>query len=83
MPKMYRGHLLRAILSYLALSLFCLFAVYPITRIITIALRPSDQLLSSSLALIPAGATFGNFRILITETVPPLAPQFHCHRPGR
>ena len=55
-------------LSYLALIVFALFALYPISRIVTVALRPGDQLLSPSLALIPAGATFANFRILVTET---------------
>ena len=58
----------RAALSYVALLVFVLFALYPITRIITIALRPSDQLLSTSLAFIPAGATLNNFRVLLTET---------------
>ncbi len=55
-------------MSYLALLLFTLFALYPISRVVTIALRPGDQLLSSSLALIPRGATLANFRILIFET---------------
>lgn len=54
--------------SYLALFFFTLFALYPISRIVTIALRPRDQLLSSSLALIPPGATFANFRTLLFET---------------
>ena len=58
----------RPALSYLALIVFSVFAIYPITRIITIALRPGDQLLSSSLALIPEGATLDNFRILVTQT---------------
>jgi arabinogalactan oligomer/maltooligosaccharide transport system permease protein len=58
----------RVALSYLALILFALFALYPILQIITIALRPSDQLLSTSLVPIPKGATLDNFRILITET---------------
>jgi arabinogalactan oligomer / maltooligosaccharide transport system permease protein len=58
----------RMTLSYLALFVFTLFALYPISRIVTIALRPGDQLLSSSLALIPHGATLANFRILIFET---------------
>ena len=57
----------RFVLSY-ALIFFALFALYPVTRIVTIALRPGDQLLSTSLALIPKGATFENFRILLTET---------------
>jgi arabinogalactan oligomer / maltooligosaccharide transport system permease protein len=59
---------LRVALSYLALFAFTIFALYPITRIITIALRPGDQLLSTSLAFIPAGATLANFRILLTST---------------
>jgi arabinogalactan oligomer / maltooligosaccharide transport system permease protein len=59
---------LRVVLSYLALFAFAVFALYPITRIVTIALRPGDQLLSTSLAFIPAGANLANFRILLTET---------------
>lgn len=55
-------------LSYFALGLFTLFALYPITRIVTIALRPGDQLFSSSLALIPRGATWANFVTLVTAT---------------
>ncbi|MGI8957472.1 MAG: hypothetical protein ACR2II_11250 [Chthoniobacterales bacterium] len=47
---------------------FTAFALCPISRIVTIALRPGDQLLSSSLALIPRVATMANFRILIFET---------------
>ncbi len=60
--------LFRIGLSYFALLLFVLFALYPISRIVTIALRPGDQLLSPSLALIPAGATLANFRVLLTDT---------------
>lgn len=58
----------RMALSYFALLIFAIFALYPISQIVTIALRPSDELLSTSLALIPKGATLANFRILLTET---------------
>ncbi|MGZ5022175.1 MAG: sugar ABC transporter permease [Chthoniobacterales bacterium] len=58
----------RPALSYLALAVFVLFALYPILQIITIALRPGDQLLSTSLSPIPQGATLANFRVLLTET---------------
>ena len=51
-----------------ALIFFALFALYPVTWIVTIVVHPGDQLLSTSLALIPKGATFENFRILLTET---------------
>ncbi len=54
--------------SYLALAFFALFALYPLIQIVTIALRPGDQLLSTSLSPIPKGATLANFRILLTET---------------
>jgi arabinogalactan oligomer/maltooligosaccharide transport system permease protein len=67
-PTNGAGNFPRVALSYLALILFAIFALYPITQIITIALRPGDQLLSTSLAPIPQGATFANFRILLTET---------------
>ncbi len=60
--------LLRVAMSYALLTLFGLFALYPVVQIVTIALRPGDQLLSTSLSPIPAGATLANFRILLTET---------------
>ena len=50
-PSLSRG--VRMALSYLALFVFTAFALYPISRIVTIALRPGDQLLSSSLAGAP------------------------------
>jgi arabinogalactan oligomer / maltooligosaccharide transport system permease protein len=59
--------LLAMIGAYAVLAVFAFLAVYPITQIITISLRPSDRLLSTSLALIPEGATLGNFRTLLTE----------------
>ena len=64
----YQGSYWRLIASYSLLILFSIFALYPISQIVTIALRPSDELLSTSLALIPKGATLANFRILLTET---------------
>ena len=54
--------------SYATLALFVFIAVFPISRILTISLRPSDQLLSRSLAVIPDGATLDNYRQLLTET---------------
>src|SRR3954471_13264850 len=58
----------RFLLSYGVLAAFAVFALYPISQIVTIALRPGDELLSTSLAFIPKGATLANFRILLTET---------------
>jgi len=54
--------------AYAVLVLFAALSVYPISRILTISLRPSDQLLSRSLAVIPDGATLDNYRQLLTET---------------
>ncbi len=60
--------LLGRLASYAALVVFTLIAVYPVLRIITISLRPGDQLLSTSLELIPAGASLANFKELLFET---------------
>lgn len=54
--------------AYAAIALFAFIAVYPILYIFTISLRPGDQLLSTSLQVIPDGATFNNYRTLLTET---------------
>lgn len=56
------------IVAYGILVIFAFLAVYPISQIITISLRPSDQLLSTSLAFIPEGATLSNYRVLLAET---------------
>jgi arabinogalactan oligomer/maltooligosaccharide transport system permease protein len=54
--------------SYAVLIAFTIIAVYPVTRIITISLRPGDQLLSTSLELIPDDATLANYQELLFET---------------
>ena len=54
--------------SYAFLTFFAFLSVYPITRIITVSLRPGDRLLSTSLAFIPDGATLDNYRALLFET---------------
>ncbi len=54
--------------GYAVLTLFAIIAVFPILNIITVSLRPSDQLLQRSLALIPEGASLDNYRVLLTET---------------
>lgn len=54
--------------TYLVLGFFAFLSIYPVTRIITISLRPGDQLLSTSLAFIPEGATLDNYRELLFET---------------
>jgi arabinogalactan oligomer/maltooligosaccharide transport system permease protein len=44
-----------------------LFAIYPVLQIINISLRPGDQLYSTDLGLIPDGATFDAYRIILFE----------------
>lgn len=55
------------IAAYFTLSLFTLFAIYPILRVFAISLRPGDRLLSKSLAFIPADATISTYVKLFIE----------------
>jgi arabinogalactan oligomer/maltooligosaccharide transport system permease protein len=59
--------ILRLVATYAVLILFCIVAIYPILQVVTISLRPSDRLLSTSLELIPDNATLDNYRRLFTE----------------
>jgi arabinogalactan oligomer/maltooligosaccharide transport system permease protein len=47
--------------AYIILTVFALFAIYPVLRIISISLRPGDRLLSKSLAIIPENATLESY----------------------
>lgn len=49
------------------LILACVISVYPFLRVVSVSLRPSNQLLSTDLALIPPGASLENYRALIFE----------------
>ena len=53
--------------AYFILSIFTLFAIYPILQVITISLRPGDRLLSKSLSLIPEEATLDTYIRLFTK----------------
>jgi arabinogalactan oligomer/maltooligosaccharide transport system permease protein len=48
----------KRILIHLALIAAAIMAIYPALRIFSVSLRPGDRLLSTSLAIIPDGATF-------------------------
>ncbi|HTY11122.1 MAG TPA: sugar ABC transporter permease [Bacteroidota bacterium] len=58
---------LRIAATYLVLILFCVIALYPVSQIFTISLRPADRLLSTSLEIIPKDASLRNYRALFTE----------------
>ena len=47
--------------------MFAVIAVYPVLQVVTISLRPSDKLLSTSLEIIPEGATLKSYVALFTE----------------
>jgi len=55
------------LLCYAALGASALVAIYPVLRVIGVSLRPGDQLLSTSLRIIPRGATLGSYRSLLFE----------------
>ncbi len=59
--------LISNIFTYVFLILFTLIALYPIINVFTISLRPDDQLLSTSLSIIPKGASFKSYINLFTK----------------
>jgi arabinogalactan oligomer/maltooligosaccharide transport system permease protein len=63
------GKVTGRVATYLVLLLFVFFALFPISRIITISLRPGDRLLSTSLRFIPEDASLDNYVRLFTETL--------------
>lgn len=55
------------LLIHVVLIAACAMAIYPVLRVFSVSLRPGDQLLSSSLAIIPANATWSNYVQLFTS----------------
>jgi len=53
--------------THFALILFAVIAVYPVLQVVTISLRPSDKLLSTSLEIIPDQASLRSYVKLFTE----------------
>jgi len=52
----------KRLVIHLILILACIVAVYPISRIVSISLRPGDRLLSTDLRIIPQDATLESYR---------------------
>lgn len=65
--KQNKAELLRIAATHMVLIVFALIAVFPIWQVVNISLRPGDQLLSTSLELIPQNATVNNYVRLFTE----------------
>jgi arabinogalactan oligomer / maltooligosaccharide transport system permease protein len=57
----------RIAITYLVLVIFCLIALYPVSQILTVSLRPADRLMSTSLEIIPKDASLRNYKALFTE----------------
>lgn len=62
----YKKALLR-IITHLVLIIFAIIALYPVLQVVTISLRPSDKLLSTSLEIIPPNASLKSYVSLFTE----------------
>ena len=62
-----RNKLIADILTYIVLIIFTGVALYPVINVFTISIRPNDSLLSTSLAIIPDGATFKQYVDLFTK----------------
>ncbi|HEX9614438.1 MAG TPA: sugar ABC transporter permease [Bacteroidota bacterium] len=62
-----RTSILRNAVSYGTLAVFALVALFPIWQVVNISLRPGNQLLSTTLEIIPSGATLENYVMLFTE----------------
>jgi arabinogalactan oligomer/maltooligosaccharide transport system permease protein len=56
-----------SVLTHAFLMLVALATVYPILQIVTVSLRPGDQLYSTSLRLIPENATLRAFWVILFE----------------
>lgn len=52
----------KTILIHITLIIACVFAVYPVLRVVTISLRPNDTLLTTDLRIIPENATLNNYK---------------------
>jgi arabinogalactan oligomer/maltooligosaccharide transport system permease protein len=54
--------------AYLFLIIFTTLTVYPVLNVISISLRPADKLLSTSLSIIPDGASLNSYISLFTQS---------------
>lgn len=57
----------KIIIIYIVLAFFVVVSVYPILRVFSISVRPGNNLLSKSLAIVDENSTFENYTKLFTE----------------
>jgi len=55
----------KRILIHVILIICCIIAIYPVTRIFSVSLRPGDRLLTTDLRIIPEDATWDNYKRVI------------------
>lgn len=55
------------ILRYIILTIASIITVYPILNVVAVALRPSNSLYSTSLAIVTKNSTLNNFKLAFTE----------------
>ncbi len=55
------------VIIYAIILFFVAISVYPVLRVLTISLRPGNNLLNQSLRIIPEDATFANYVKLFTD----------------
>ncbi len=55
------------VLIHLVLIAACVITVYPLTRILSVSLRPGDALLSTTMEVIPENATFAAYYNVIVQ----------------
>lgn len=65
MTKMKRWY--QYVIIYSVLLIFVAISIFPVLRVLTISLRPGDNLLNTSLRIIPEDATFDNYVQLFTQ----------------
>ena len=55
------------IATHAILVIFVIIAIYPVSQVVTISLRPDNKLLSTSLEIIPEHASLKSYVVLFTE----------------
>ena len=57
----------KRILIHLVLILYCIITIYPISRVISVSLRPGAQLLSTDLSIVPPNASLDSYKTVLTQ----------------
>jgi len=58
----------KRILIHMTLIICCIIAIYPITRIFSVSLRPGDRLLTTDLKIIPEDASWDNYKEVLLDS---------------